>query len=361
MATPTPAGPPVFFLAFFRWFCNPAYAEDIEGDLIEDFHRNVQRFGPGKARRLFIWEVVQLLRPSLIKKPFHSIHFNTHYMKKSDWMWMAIVHSLVVVLIVSPFLPGPPNRLVVGLSALAQSAAFFGVVLVPVGLLWLFLDFRDRTKRIGMHRRVLASIAAGIVMVPALLGLVYTFMLIGTGAGIAGSAIVGLFCYYVWNGVRKLRAQSGPFGFVPLCLLTVPTVSLLMHMYVMEPVSAYSRGLAMDRGEALIGLVEEFRAENGRYPVTLQELGEGLSAKLPDSPVMGVSELKYNADAHGFNVSFSQWQHMAVDEEIVLFSKANLTGSEGLGFDYKLDKHRVKGAYASFGTGREHWRYYWCD
>lgn len=64
---------------------------------------------------------------------------------------------LLVLLIVSSFLPDPPNRLVVGLSALAQSAAFFGVVLAPEGLLWLLMDFRDRTKGVGTHRRVLGS------------------------------------------------------------------------------------------------------------------------------------------------------------------------------------------------------------
>lgn len=361
MATSDPAGPPGFFLGLFRWFCDPAIVEDIEGDLMEDFHRNLERSGLRKARWAFIWEVLQLIRPSLVKNPFRSIHLNMHYMKNSDWKWLMVIHLLLVAMAVSPFLPGPPNRLVVGLSAFAQAMVYLGAALVPVGVLWLVLDFKQRTGSRGAHRRILASIAAVILMLPALLGVIYCFILIGVGAGIAASALLGLFCYYIWKQIRELGTQSRAFGFVPVCLLTVPGVSLLMHMYVLAPASTYSRGLAMDRGEALIGLVEQFKTENGRYPTTLMELENGLSVKLPDSPVMGISGLKYSVDDQGFNVSFSQWQHMAVDEEIVLFSKESLAGQDRLGFDYKLDKHRVKGAYASFDANRTHWRYYWCD
>lgn len=361
MAPPPPAGPPAVLLAFFRWYCDPANAEDIEGDLLESFYRNVERFGQRKARRLFIGEIVLLLRPSLAKNPLHSIHFNTTYMRKSDWTWLVIIHLLLVTMAVSPFLPGPPNRLVVGLSAFAQAMTYLGAILAPAGVLWLILDFRQQKGVPGSHRRVLASIAAGVLMIPSLLGLIYSYMLIGVGAGIAASVVLGMSCYYLWKGVRRIRTQSRPFGFVPVCLLTVPGLSFLLHMYVIGPVSAYSRGLAMDRGEVLIGLVEEFKMEKGRYPTTLKELERALSVELPDSPVMGISGLKYSVDQQGFNVSFSQWQHMAVDEEIVLFSKESVAGQDWLGFDYKLDKYRVKGAYASFDTNRAHWRYYWCD
>ncbi|WP_188933013.1 hypothetical protein [Dyadobacter endophyticus] len=91
---------------------------------------------------------------------------------------------LLVLLIVSSFLPGPPNRLVVGLSALAQSAAFFGVVLAPEGAALVAYGFPGSYER-GRNAP--------------------------TCAGIAASSLVGLFCHYVWKGVRKLEARSSPF------------------------------------------------------------------------------------------------------------------------------------------------------
>lgn len=59
--------PPKWALYFFRWFCHPDYAEDIEGDLYEKFDRNLQEHGLKAARWKFIWTVLTLFRPSLIR------------------------------------------------------------------------------------------------------------------------------------------------------------------------------------------------------------------------------------------------------------------------------------------------------
>ncbi|MEQ9402074.1 MAG: FtsX-like permease family protein [Cyclobacteriaceae bacterium] len=57
--------PPEYPLRFFRWFCNPDYVEDIEGDLLERFEKRKEE---GKsARWLFISDVFRLFRPGIIK------------------------------------------------------------------------------------------------------------------------------------------------------------------------------------------------------------------------------------------------------------------------------------------------------
>ncbi|MEM6845174.1 MAG: permease prefix domain 2-containing transporter, partial [Bacteroidota bacterium] len=40
--------PPEFLLRFFRWYCHPDYAEDIEGDLLERFERRLEKEGSKK-------------------------------------------------------------------------------------------------------------------------------------------------------------------------------------------------------------------------------------------------------------------------------------------------------------------------
>jgi len=59
--------PPKNTLRFFRWFCHPDYAEDIEGDLMEKYERfrgvNSQR----KANWQFFLAVLSLFRPNLIR------------------------------------------------------------------------------------------------------------------------------------------------------------------------------------------------------------------------------------------------------------------------------------------------------
>lgn len=61
--------PPELFLRFFRWFCDPAFAEDIEGDLREMFERDVTTTGNiSKARLRFSIRTLRLFRPGIIKK-----------------------------------------------------------------------------------------------------------------------------------------------------------------------------------------------------------------------------------------------------------------------------------------------------
>ncbi len=59
--------PPIWMLRFFRWFCHPAFVEDIEGDLHERFALLIEEMGLRKARRRFVLEVLLLFRPGLIR------------------------------------------------------------------------------------------------------------------------------------------------------------------------------------------------------------------------------------------------------------------------------------------------------
>ncbi|MEM7513716.1 MAG: permease prefix domain 2-containing transporter, partial [Bacteroidota bacterium] len=66
--------PPKWLLKLFRWFCHPEFVEDIEGDLTERFQLLVEESGMRKAQFRFLWEIIRLIRPSLIK-PLFPNHF----------------------------------------------------------------------------------------------------------------------------------------------------------------------------------------------------------------------------------------------------------------------------------------------
>ena len=59
-------GPPALWLRFLQWFCPPNLLEEIEGDLIERFQRDVATSGGGKARRRFVWNMFRFFRPGII-------------------------------------------------------------------------------------------------------------------------------------------------------------------------------------------------------------------------------------------------------------------------------------------------------
>lgn len=61
-------------LSFFRWYCNPEYREEIEGDLFEKYDQHSKIYGRKKAGLLFSKEVILLFRPSIIRLKNKSIN-----------------------------------------------------------------------------------------------------------------------------------------------------------------------------------------------------------------------------------------------------------------------------------------------
>lgn len=68
--------PPKFFLRFFRWFCDPAIVEDIEGDLTEMFAREIDDGNITKAKIQFSVRILGLFRPGIVKKIGRPSLFN---------------------------------------------------------------------------------------------------------------------------------------------------------------------------------------------------------------------------------------------------------------------------------------------
>lgn len=77
--------PPELALRFFRWFCRPEIAEDIEGDLLEKFQESIEEFGEAKARRKFFWQVSLLFRPGIIRS-FQLIRVNQNFMFRHNFL-----------------------------------------------------------------------------------------------------------------------------------------------------------------------------------------------------------------------------------------------------------------------------------
>jgi putative ABC transport system permease protein len=58
--------PPRRSLKFLRWFCREDSIEEVEGDLIEIFEKDLER-SPSVARQKFTWGVIKHFRPAFIK------------------------------------------------------------------------------------------------------------------------------------------------------------------------------------------------------------------------------------------------------------------------------------------------------
>ena len=86
--------PPKLFLRFFRWYCRPELRDSIEGDLLELYHERVKEKGRRKADVFFIKDVMQLLRPHIMRMKdrkqinhygMFKNHFPARHFAKIGW------------------------------------------------------------------------------------------------------------------------------------------------------------------------------------------------------------------------------------------------------------------------------------
>jgi len=72
--------PPKWGHRLLQFFLKNDFLEEIEGDLEEVYYDNIEWLGQKKAKRIFAWEVVKLLRPTLLK--------NFNWISKLDGVMM---------------------------------------------------------------------------------------------------------------------------------------------------------------------------------------------------------------------------------------------------------------------------------
>lgn len=80
---PTPLNPPVWPLKLLRFFVKKEYLEEIEGDMEEVFHDNIERLSLKRAKRIYTWEMLKLLRPILIRNMEGITRLNQYDMFKN--------------------------------------------------------------------------------------------------------------------------------------------------------------------------------------------------------------------------------------------------------------------------------------
>ena len=65
---------------FLRRICPDHLYEEIEGDLIQKFNRDVKNFGERVAKRRMVWNAIRFCRPGIILRNKFSVQLNQGYM-----------------------------------------------------------------------------------------------------------------------------------------------------------------------------------------------------------------------------------------------------------------------------------------
>jgi putative ABC transport system permease protein len=80
------ANPPKGALRMLSWFCPGHLYEEIEGDLIQQFSRDLKKFSENRSRRRFYWNTIRFFRPGILLRNKPTTHLTsldmfTNYMK----------------------------------------------------------------------------------------------------------------------------------------------------------------------------------------------------------------------------------------------------------------------------------------
>jgi hypothetical protein len=274
----------------------------------------------------------------------------------------AALAAIIVLCTLLPFFPGRHDGLAVPLSSMAQTAGAAGLVLVPVGALWIAAR-RSRRLAGNQYAFALAALIASS-LVWAMVSLVAAIQS-GFALGLAAVALWGLVARKGWRGAQALRGaepRSPTARTLPFYLVIVPAVVALLQTALVGPAVAFSRDLAIRNSAPLIAAIERYRAAHGRYPPSLLTVN-------PDyrPGVIGVGAYHYEPSGAAYNLFFEQFTDRLGAREFVMYNPRGEHVMTSHAVDLleltpqQLELERRRGYFALQDAPHPHWKYFWFD
>ena len=194
-----------------------------------------------------------------------------------------------------PFFPGGYDPLSKPLSGMAWIFGRVGLLLVPVGGLWLLFPKKPGAG-IG-PRGWLVWITLGTCSLVALVLILIAFAsgpLLAAGTG----AIAGLLIFRL---MRHLRAASPLGRTLPGSLVIAPITVLAVQLAFMETIASHARNRVIANSAPLIAEIEGYHARHGAYPVSIFALYGDVKPA-----VVGVERYYYERSDDAYNLIFEQ-------------------------------------------------------
>jgi hypothetical protein len=244
------------------------------------------------------------------------------------------------------------------MSTIAQVMGTVGLILVPIGALWIMGERVERFARLRFTLRLIALMTASFVWAVAVLAA-------AVQGGFVLGAITLAFGVYVarrvWASFKRPFTLEGS-GALPLYLVVVPAVAALLQRAAIDEAVAFSRNRAIRNSAPLLAAIEQYRAMHGRYP-------ESLLSVNPDywPGVIGISMYHYEPHRDAYNLFFEQFSYRLGTREFVMYNPRDEHVMTSHGMDLleltpeQLALERTRGHYAVHDTPHRHWRYFWFD
>jgi MFS family permease len=276
---------------------------------------------------------------------------------------------VLAVAILLPYLPGEYDGLAQTVSVTAQLIGVVGLLLVPIGALWLAAEVLARAR--SQHNRSQAGWRFGFAIAAligcSLLVLASMWVTLGFESLSFGLVLLGVWLYAVWRLIpatsRLNQSESTSFNVTPVYLVSIPLAVLLLQLLLAAPATDSSRGRAIAAGAGLIADIERYRRTNGAYPRTLAAINRDYQAS-----TIGIEGYTYAPNADSYDLSFQQPRFLLDDfgvREVVVFNPVDqhIIMSHAAGhLVWTPDVARTRqGWFAAYETGVPHWKSFWFD
>lgn len=187
-------------------------------------------------------------------------------MTKKQWKIIIGINILTVLLVLSPFLPGPsflsrPTNIIFSLT---QLSSFFGLLLIPVGLIWTFNQSKKQDKKI-----------------------------------------------------------------IPILIWTVPILTFIFSMWGSGFAREISRTIAINNADKLIIAIENYKRNHNHYPDDISNLKPEYLKSIPQPWIMGISGYNYEKKENNYNLTFTQNVIIGFNFEVVVYDPTENHKAEG--------------------------------
>jgi hypothetical protein len=274
---------------------------------------------------------------------------------------LGIVLTIAVILLFTflPFLPGSYDNLAVALSEMAHLFGIVGLVLAPIGLLWLATD---RSSRLA-HRRHVFPLLALLASNPVWLSLYLAAIM---HSGLVLGCTVLLFWLVLlrktWLRFRRGAETPGGASVLPFYLIVVPVAVALLQLAFVERAVEFSRNRAILNSAPIIAAIEDYRTHNGHYPTSLL-------AEWPDylPKVIGIREYHYQPHGDAYNLVFEQFNYRFGTREFVVYNPRDEQVMTAHARDIleftpeQLVVERTRGHYEQRALPQPHWKSFLFD
>ena len=282
---------------------------------------------------------------------------------------IATILVVVILIMVYPFLPGQYDALAFSFSTVVQLLATVGLLLVPLGIVWLVYEFwkRGRINRSLPFENRSYSFAIVSLIVSSLLAILVS-LVAAFGIGMSFGVLTLVLWLYVVSrlipGLKLMKtAKAEIINPAPFYLILIPLILLLFQLTLAAPLTEFSRNRAMANSHEFITDIEAYQDEYGHYPVSLVAMWKDY---YPD--VVGVEKYHYLQYGESYNLFFEQprflldnfgtreWVVYNPQDEQRVYSHTSwfllLTPEE---------LETSQGWYDVHDAARPHWKYFWFD